>query len=257
MKLFFRILKISIGVALLAWLLASVDYRELADTAQQGDPWLLALGVFMMVLSLPVFQAWRLHVLIEEINHRVANEYAEAIASLSLASSRAGDDEVKVTLARVANRLRDHADSHRASIPPPTDSTANLADYIGRICRAFSKATRDYRQLAGRRLADHELVARQRRKGAGHALAHRLVAGGAVALEHGGAVQPLGGGVSRRDERRNEGGGEGQEGNQGFRGKQHERLSFARGQAADMTRLCSFSTCCQADSMPPSCQPVR
>ncbi|TIW05801.1 MAG: hypothetical protein E5V81_34475, partial [Mesorhizobium sp.] len=62
--------------------------------------------------------------LIEEINHRVANEYAEAIASLSLAASRAGDDGVKMTLARVANRLRDHANSHRALIPPSTDSTA-------------------------------------------------------------------------------------------------------------------------------------
>lgn len=64
-KLFFRILKISIGVALLAWLLVSVDYRELASAARQGDPWLLALGLFMMMLSLPVFQAWRLHVLID------------------------------------------------------------------------------------------------------------------------------------------------------------------------------------------------
>lgn len=60
-----RIVKVGIGVSLLAWLLASVDFNELADVARQGDPALLALGLFMMMLSLPVFQAWRLHVLID------------------------------------------------------------------------------------------------------------------------------------------------------------------------------------------------
>jgi len=62
---FWRIVKIGIGLALLAWLLASVDFKELAHVAGQGDPWLLVLGLFMMMLSLPVFQAWRLHVLID------------------------------------------------------------------------------------------------------------------------------------------------------------------------------------------------
>lgn len=65
MKLFGRVVKVAIGLGLLAWLLASVDFSELAAVARQGDPWLLALGLFMMVLSLPVFQAWRLHVLID------------------------------------------------------------------------------------------------------------------------------------------------------------------------------------------------
>lgn len=65
MKLFFRIVKLAIGVALLGWLLVSVDYGELADAAIQGDPALLALGLLMLLLSQPLFQAWRLHVLIE------------------------------------------------------------------------------------------------------------------------------------------------------------------------------------------------
>ena len=65
MKVLWRIVKVGIGVALLAWLLLSVDFGELAEVARQGDPGLLALGLLMMVLSLPVFQAWRLHVLID------------------------------------------------------------------------------------------------------------------------------------------------------------------------------------------------
>jgi glycosyltransferase 2 family protein len=64
-KVLWRIVKVGIGVALLAWLLAGVDFKELTDIARQGDPGLLALGLSMMVLSLPVFQAWRLHVLID------------------------------------------------------------------------------------------------------------------------------------------------------------------------------------------------
>jgi uncharacterized membrane protein YbhN (UPF0104 family) len=64
-KPFLRIAKAAIGVTLLGWLLASVDYGELADSASQGDPALLALGLLMLLLSQPVFQGWRLHVLIE------------------------------------------------------------------------------------------------------------------------------------------------------------------------------------------------
>lgn len=64
MKYFWRAIKIGIGLGLLAWLVASVDFAELRRVAGQGDPWLLGAGLFMSLLSLPVFQAWRLHVLI-------------------------------------------------------------------------------------------------------------------------------------------------------------------------------------------------
>jgi two-component sensor histidine kinase len=51
--------------------------------------------------------------LVEEISHRVVNEYTEAIAILALAASR-GHAPADLALARAANRLRAHADSHRA-----------------------------------------------------------------------------------------------------------------------------------------------
>jgi len=79
--------------------------------------------------------------LVEEIHHRVVNEYSEAISSLSLAALRTGDDRTRAELTKAADRLRDHAASHCALMPPPVDGTANLADHIGRICWAFSKAT--------------------------------------------------------------------------------------------------------------------
>lgn len=85
--------------------------------------------------------------LVEEINHRVFNEYSEAIASLSLAASRAVNDTTREALIKAADRLRDHAESHRALLPPPVDTGANLADYIGRICNAFAQSTLAEREV--------------------------------------------------------------------------------------------------------------
>jgi two-component sensor histidine kinase len=88
----------------------------------------------------PLAQLYSLD-LVEEFSHRVFNEYTEAISMLSLAASRADSDSAKVTLAMAADRLRDHAASHRTLLPPTFEGAANLADYIGQICRAFTKAT--------------------------------------------------------------------------------------------------------------------
>jgi two-component sensor histidine kinase len=104
-----------------------VDAREVRMFGQDTDQ-------HSAVLSTP------LH-LVEEINHRVINEYSEAIASLSLAASRAANQSTREALASAANRLRDHAESHRALLPPPMQVGTNLADYIGRICNAFAKST--------------------------------------------------------------------------------------------------------------------
>jgi uncharacterized membrane protein YbhN (UPF0104 family) len=60
-----RALKVFVGLGLFAWLVSTVDFAELAAIARRGEPSLLALGVLMSLLSLPVFQAWRLHVLIK------------------------------------------------------------------------------------------------------------------------------------------------------------------------------------------------
>lgn len=79
--------------------------------------------------------------LVEEINHRVVNQYSEAIASLALAANRTGSAMARDELARAAERLRDHAESHRALMPPAVPDRASLADYVGRVCRTFTKAT--------------------------------------------------------------------------------------------------------------------
>lgn len=78
--------------------------------------------------------------LVEEISHRVANEYAEAIASLTRAAAGTVADETRQALRRAVERLHAHAESHRALLPPMA-GRVNLADYIGRLCAAFSRAS--------------------------------------------------------------------------------------------------------------------
>lgn len=84
--------------------------------------------------------------LVEEINHRVVNEFAEAIAGLSLAARRSVLKDVRLALEDAAQRLQAHAESHRALLAP-VESEVNLADYLGRLCETYSRAT-----LADRRV---------------------------------------------------------------------------------------------------------
>ncbi|GAA4745555.1 hypothetical protein GCM10023264_08700 [Sphingomonas daechungensis] len=78
--------------------------------------------------------------LIEEINHRVLNEYTEAIASLSVAAARSRHSATRSEIANVADRLREHAELHRVLSPPREGSEVNIAEYLGQICLKFSTA---------------------------------------------------------------------------------------------------------------------
>ncbi|WP_158624695.1 sensor histidine kinase [Caulobacter sp. 602-1] len=84
--------------------------------------------------------------LVEEISHRVVNEYAEAICGLSLAATGPVGGELRQALRRAAERLQAHAESHRALLPP-RNAQVNLADYIGTVCAAFSRATLAQRRV--------------------------------------------------------------------------------------------------------------
>jgi two-component sensor histidine kinase len=78
--------------------------------------------------------------LIEEITHRVVNEYTEAIATLSLAAGASGNLQARAVLTSTANRLRAHVEAHRALQAPLGGELADLADYIVRVCACLSKA---------------------------------------------------------------------------------------------------------------------
>jgi two-component sensor histidine kinase len=78
--------------------------------------------------------------LIDEISHRVINEYTEAICTLAQAASGVRDDHALVALTLAATRLRGHAEAHRALQSPRTEGPMDLAEYIGQLCACLSKA---------------------------------------------------------------------------------------------------------------------
>jgi two-component sensor histidine kinase len=78
--------------------------------------------------------------LVEEINHRVVNQYAEAVSLLSLAAAQAPTSDARASLEHAASRLLTHADLHRALLRPMSTGMMDLAEHLCRIGEAFSKA---------------------------------------------------------------------------------------------------------------------
>jgi two-component sensor histidine kinase len=78
--------------------------------------------------------------LIDEISHRVVNEYAEAIRALGLAAAASLDTRAQIALTSAAVRLRAQAEGHRALQAPVVDGPMNLAEYIGQLCGRLAKA---------------------------------------------------------------------------------------------------------------------
>jgi two-component sensor histidine kinase len=80
-------------------------------------------------------------ILVEEITHRVVNEYTQAIACIRLAAARAASHEARTALAGAANRLLRFAEAHRALQAPPAVGTTDLGAYLERLCAAISTAS--------------------------------------------------------------------------------------------------------------------
>jgi two-component sensor histidine kinase len=103
------------------------------------------------ISSVPV-QAPRIEplLLVEEISHRVVNEFTIAILALRHEACRIVDADAQVALQRVATRLAAFADAHRALQPPEAASDLNLADYLNHLLARLSKAS----------LHDHHIMLR-------------------------------------------------------------------------------------------------
>jgi two-component sensor histidine kinase len=73
---------------------------------------------------------------VAELLHRVSNEYASAISLASVMASRASSPDVKSALETVVQHLGQLATAHRLLLPPAVEGTADLGDYLTRLCRA-------------------------------------------------------------------------------------------------------------------------
>ena len=78
--------------------------------------------------------------LIEEITHRVVNEYTEAICALALAAASSPNVQAQLTLTSAATRLHAHVEAHRALQAPFAEGPLNLAEYVTRLCERLTKA---------------------------------------------------------------------------------------------------------------------
>ena len=78
--------------------------------------------------------------LVEEISHRVINEYAQAVAGIRLAARQTPSLEARVVLAATAFRLLDYAEAHRALLPPVSAERLDLAEALDRLCATMTVA---------------------------------------------------------------------------------------------------------------------
>jgi len=78
--------------------------------------------------------------MVEEMAHRVVNEYTLAICTLSLAAARSSSLEARETLAQAARRLQDYAEAHRALQAPTASGPIELSAYLQRLCGAIVRA---------------------------------------------------------------------------------------------------------------------
>jgi two-component sensor histidine kinase len=78
--------------------------------------------------------------LLREFSHRINNEFASAIGVISIAAARSADDEAKVALAAVQDRLQNYALVHHALQMPEDASCIDAAAYLRQICWAISRS---------------------------------------------------------------------------------------------------------------------
>jgi hypothetical protein len=78
--------------------------------------------------------------LLHELNHRINNELAAAISTISLAAAHSENDEVKRALTGVTELLHHYADVHHALQMPEHDNPIDAAAYLSQLCVSLSQS---------------------------------------------------------------------------------------------------------------------
>jgi two-component sensor histidine kinase len=85
--------------------------------------------------------------LLDELNHRIVNEFASLIAIVSRAAAASGNDDVKRALRGVAQLLHNYAQVHRALLPPDAGDLVNAEGYLGSLCRSIGRSKLDHMNI--------------------------------------------------------------------------------------------------------------
>ena len=81
--------------------------------------------------------------LLAELNHRILNEYACLVGAVSLAILHAENDEAKVALSAVAEKLQHCANIHRNLRRPDVNAPIDAEAYLRTLCLSISRAKLD------------------------------------------------------------------------------------------------------------------
>jgi two-component sensor histidine kinase len=82
--------------------------------------------------------------LINELTHRINNEFASAISLVSLAAVRSSNREVKVALTSVVELLHHYADVYRALQMPEHRTRIDVTAYLEQLCLSMSRSKLDF-----------------------------------------------------------------------------------------------------------------
>src|ERR1700722_14033153 len=78
--------------------------------------------------------------LIQELNHRIANDYTILLAELALAAAHLPNPEGRAALVVAQGRLHAFANAHRALLPPMGSADLDLAAYLELVCGVTARA---------------------------------------------------------------------------------------------------------------------
>jgi two-component sensor histidine kinase len=85
--------------------------------------------------------------LVGELTHRMNNEFAAAIAVVSLAAARSPHGEVRSALARVEARLHSYVQVNRCLQMPSQDTIVDASAHLRRLRQSISRSRLDYRGI--------------------------------------------------------------------------------------------------------------
>ena len=81
--------------------------------------------------------------LLRELTHRVNNDFAAAIAIVSLTAARTPSKEVRAALATVERRLHNYVQVQRCLGVPPTSKSIDASAHLRKLCQSISRARLD------------------------------------------------------------------------------------------------------------------
>jgi two-component sensor histidine kinase len=94
--------------------------------------------------QMPILQE---RLLLQELNHRISNEFTSAIGVMSRVAARSNNKEVKAALADATELMPHYADVHHALRMPEHDVRMDAVAYLRKLCLSISRSKLDHMKI--------------------------------------------------------------------------------------------------------------